>query len=320
MNDYLFTNPWYLVEDNFQPLSLANIENKFSISNGYMHTKAHFEEFYSGETEISNFAKGFYKLLSTNGELSNLPNWTSLHIRLNAEMLDLARCEIISFRIMLDMQHNTLERIFEVFTLSGNRIEVTIKRFLSLAQTEVGAIKYSIKSLNFTGRISFNPVVDGAMYSDTDEDNEPDWNVIQSQSNKDVAHLWIQMRHSRLQLCSALTFELFKNNAPVKLNATKIEKKKVAGYSVGCDVKPNDTVFLNKYITALNSNNHFYKDLTNNATALALEIKLKGWNTLLAEHIAVSEERWSNVEIDKIDNIEKQQAEIYSHFKRIYKL
>ena len=285
MKNITRSTPFCFLEEGF--LKENQIENEaiFSLANGYMQNRAHFEEFYSDMSELGSYVKGVYKKNSEpdSDSLSNLPNWTSLHVLVNSEMLDLARCEISDFRRILDIENGVLERNFRVTTETGRQLEVKVTRFLSFARTEIGAIKFSIKSLNFVGRIAFLPVIDGNFNALKQLDSEPEWNVLQSRTQMDVAHLWIQTRKTNFQVCGALSYELFKNNSLQKVIPTKIEKQKVAGFSVGCDVKENDTVYLNKYFSVLNSINHPYQELTVRSCSKVLEAKSIGWHALFEE-------------------------------------
>jgi maltose phosphorylase len=326
MNQSFQTDPWCIIEEGFQPNKSLENERIFGIGNGYMGNRAHFEEFYSGDTEIRSYVTGVNKyfeqkdenaeVLSYSDQFSNLPNWLSLNVRLNAEMLDLTCCEVVSFRRILNMQHGYLERTFEVITAGGHHIEVSVQRFLSQAQPEVGAIKYVLKSLNFEGRVAFVPVIDGDFNAVSALEEEPQWNVLQSRTQQNVAHLWVQTRRTNFQVCAAMAYELFKNNAVVKSNPTKIEKQKVAGFSVGSDVKVGDTICIYKYFAVLSSLNHNYKELTANACELVLKAKQSGWNSLFGEHRLAWTRKWESSEVDMSENSEALQAKRYKLFQQ----
>ncbi|MDD3320060.1 MAG: hypothetical protein PHS59_01305 [Paludibacter sp.] len=297
MENYLQTSPMQFIEEGFQKENQSETELKFSLGNGYMQSRAHFEEFYSGESELGSYIDGVYKNTIEGEEkcLSNLPNWTSLHVFLNSEMLDLARCEVSNYRRMLDLENGLLERSFEVTTEVGRQLEVKITRFLSLARTEIGAIRYTIKSLNFVGRIAFLPVIDGDFNAKKYPDKEPEWNVLQSRTQKEVAHLWIQTRKTNFQVCGAVSYELYKNNSLKKVIPTKIEKQKIAGFSVGCDVKENDTVYLNKYFAVLSSLNHPYQELTVRSCDKVLDARNIGWDALMEESKIAWNQKWDKL-------------------------
>jgi maltose phosphorylase len=226
---------------------------------------------------------------------------------LNTELIDLASCEVITYRRELNMQKGYLERNFEIITPEGHHIEVTVQRFLSISEPELFAINYFVRSLNFNGKISFIPVIDGDFNSIYNTLQESDWNVLQSKTQSDVCHLWIQRRKTSFQICQAMSFEFFKNHSLVKNNPTKIEKQKMAGFSLGVDIKAGESVAINKYVSILNSSNHLYQELTSRACDKVLEAKRQGWSELFDENCRAWEQMWDNasVELNK-ENIIKE--------------
>ena len=327
MDKYLQNDPWTIIEESFHSNHQLDAELIFSLGNDQIIQFGNFEEYYSGETNHGSYIADNYLLKNT--EISNpkpenslnierinaLPNWIGIIVRLNDEKLDLSVWEVIDFKHVLNMKEGFLERSFEAISVHGHHIQVSVKRFLSMAETEVGAIYYSVKSLNFAGRISFMPIIDADLRDSNLNDHEPTWNVLQSKTQRDVSHLWTQTRRTDFHVCSALTYELYKNNELLNLIATKIEKEKVAGFSTGTDVKTGDTLYVIKYVAILNSLNHPMKELTELACTLARETKQKGWNKLFEEHATVWAEKWKHtITIDEGD-IEDQRANRYELFR-----
>ena len=327
MNKYLQTDPWCIIEEGFHVNKQLASESIFSLGNGHIGQRANFEEYYSGETMLGSYIAGIYYpekaergnwkngYSETNDRIINAPNWTAISVRLNDDRLDLAEWDIRDFRRVLNMREGFLERTFEAISSKGHRIQVSVKRFLSMAETEVGAISYSVKSLNYEGRISFIPLIDGDVRNTYTNYNEQFWNVLQTKTEQDVSHLWVQTRRMDFHVCAALTFVLYKNNEQLNVNPTKIEKEKVAGFSVGTDVRIGDTVCLNKYVAIINSLNHPREELTERACTLARAAKNKGWNQLFEEHTAVWAQKWLHSDIIIDSDIAAQQAIRYSIFQ-----
>ena len=320
-------DPWCIVEEGFNVKDQLTSETVFTIGNCQIVQRGNLEEYYSAETLPGSYLSGNYNpenvvssksdhvYAPTFNNLVNAPAWISIIVRLNEEKLDLAVWEVLNFRRVLNLKDCMLERTFEAISLKGHHISVSVKRFLSMAETEVGAISYSVKSLNFVGRISFMPVIDGDLCDYNPPEHEPVWNVLQSKTQQEVAHLWTQTRHADYHVCTALTFDLFKNNEHVHIIPTKIEKEKIAGFSTGIDVKSGDTLCLNKYVAILNSSNHPRKDLTVKACELALLSKHKGWNKLIDEHSRIWETKYQNSGID----LEKNPGEVHDDLLSLFR-
>ena len=310
MNTNQLNDSWYIIEDSFDAVDKLSTEGQFSLGNGNICQQANFEEYYSGETMLGSYIEGVSihetdkinlwrnGLQQAKDKIANIPNWIGIIVRLNEDKLDLASWEIVNYKRMLNMKEGFLERTFDAISSKGRHIQVTVRRFLSIDETEVAAITYSIKSINFEGRISFMPILDGDLKDQLENQNETIWNVLQTKTKQNVAHLWTQIRRVDFHVCTAMTYAFYKNNEQLNLIATKIEKEKVAGFSVGIDVKQGDTLCLNKFVAILNSRNHPRKNLTERACEISLNAKEKGWNKLFEKHSAVMSQKWTDLNLN----------------------
>jgi maltose phosphorylase len=323
MENYLETDLWCVIENGFDPSRKIDVEKSFCLNNGLIKQYANFEEYYSGETILGSYTEGldYSELTGSNWKNGfsdsneiyiNAPNWTPIIVRLNEEVLDLRTWEVENFKNILNMQQGYIERSFEAVSLKGHRIQVVVKRFLSQYEKEVGAISYTVKSLDYEGRISFAPIIDADFSNQYPKVNELDWNVLQTRTQKDVSHLWTQIQRMDFHICAALTYHFSKNNEMLNFIPTKIEKQKVAGFSIGTDVRVGDKVKLIKYVSLMSSANHPRQLLTSRACELALAAKQKGWNALFEEHASVWSEKWSQLNIDT--QMSNQQDTIYKIF------
>lgn len=332
MNNYLQIDPWCIIEEGFNADKQLATESIFSLANGHIGQRANFEEYYSGETLLGSYISGGYYQepdqdetikndeTNTENQLLNTPNWSGIIVRLNDEILDLATWKIENFRRVLNMHEGFLERTFDATSIKGHKIQVAVKRFLSMAETEIGAISYSVKSLNYEGRISFMPVIDADIKNMNLKNKEQLWNVLQIISQQDVSHLWAKARRINFQFCGALSFAIYKNNEQLKVNPTKIEKERVAGFSVGADVRIGDNVCLNKYFAIIDSLNLSGQELTEYACTLAKDAKKKGWNQLFDEHTAVWAAKWLKSDVVIEGDMEAQQAIRHKIFRTIQTL
>jgi len=270
---------WLLTEEQFNPAQQLQAETNFTQNNGYITQRGCFEEFNSGNTLKGTYLKDVF----ASEQLSNLPDWTSIIVRLNTDVIDLCTCEIISYSRILNKNEGTLTRNFTVKTPAGHSIEVNVFRFLSYRNNQIAAIRYNIKSIDFQGNINFTVVIDGSLRDKAQLEKNPEWNVLQVRTKADVASLWLQTRKTNFHVCEALCFEFYKNNSLKKINATKIEKSNVVGYSFGVDVVKGEYLTVYKYVAFADSNLMDYRQLTENTTQSCLDAKAKGWEKLLEE-------------------------------------
>lgn len=311
----IINSPWVLEDNVFSIDGQQKTESAFILGNSLLKQKGCCEEFFSGISCPESNLKDVY---STNehgeSEFTNLPDWSSIHILLNAELVDLAACEIKSLRRSLNLRNGLLERSYEVITPAGYHIEANVQRFLNMGTPETGAIRYYVRSLGFEGKITFKPVLDGAFADKIFPDKAPQWNVLQSRTLKEVAHLWIQTKQTQQQVCEAISYDFLKNNTQKKINPTKIEKQKVAGFSLGIDVRSNEYVCLYKYLSVVSSHNHPGQNLTEVAQQKALHSRDKGWDALLEENTTAWQKIWNDHTPDLKGSLEDQQQTLQQIF------
>src|SRR6187455_1539782 len=160
MKEYLKHDEWQIIEEGFDPHLNQISESIFSIGNGRMGQRANFEEEYSGATLRGSYVAGVYYPDKTrvgwwkNGypeyfaKVLNAPNWIGIHVKIGGKELDLAKCKVDNFRRVLDMKTGLLRRTFVATLGGGKKVKVDAQRFCSMADGEIGAIRYAITPVN----------------------------------------------------------------------------------------------------------------------------------------------------------------------------
>ena len=194
MKEYLKHDEWSIIEEGFHPEYSMESESIFSIGNGRFGQRANFEEKYSGKTLQGSYVGGVYYPDKTKvgwwkigypeyfAKVLNAANWIGLGIEFDGEALDLATCEVTDFVRTLNMQEGYLERKFSAKMVSGRTVEVVAKRFCSIAQDEIGAIRYAIKAVDFSGVLSINAYVDGDVMNQDSNYDEKFWEGVASEA------------------------------------------------------------------------------------------------------------------------------------------
>lgn len=268
MKKYLKTDEWNIIEDQFHPDRQRMSESIFSLGNGRFGQRGYFEEPYSSDSYRGSFVAGITFLDKTrvgwwkNGfppyytRIPKAADWSRINLRLIDEELDLAGWDVDSFNRRLDMKEGISYRDMEVTSPRGNQLRIHVEHITNMARPNLCLIKYSVSSINYTGRISLVPILDGNIVDDADLPNLKIWNILRSGSTSSCAYLWTQTRREDAQVCYAMTYQFFKNNKETTANLIRIEKEKQTGFSVGADVKPGDNVTLIKYTAIASSLYH----------------------------------------------------------------
>lgn len=327
MKKYLKTDEWSIIEDNFQADRLRMSESIFSLGNGHFGQRGYFEEPYSSDSYRGSFVAGITFLDKTrvgwwkNGfprfytRIPNAADWNRISLRLIDEELDLAQWDVTSFNRCLNMKEGISSRNVEVTSPKGNQLVLHVEHIVNMAHPNLCHIKYSVTSVNYTGKISLVPIINGNIVDNTEQSNEKIWNVLRSGVNRECAFLWTQTRHEDSQVCYAMNYQFYKNNKETSANPIRIEKEKQVGFSVGTDVKPGDTVTLIKYTAILSSLYYERQDLIDKSISEVRKARISGWEALLKDHQQAWQNIWDEADVTIKGDPEAQQAIRYNIFQ-----
>ncbi|MBQ8502194.1 MAG: family 65 glycosyl hydrolase [Bacteroides sp.] len=327
MKKYLQTDEWNIIEDSFQADRLRMSESIFSLGNGRFGQRGYFEEPYSSDSYRGSFVAGITFLDKTrvgwwkNGfprfypRIPNAIDWSRISLRLIDEELDLAQWDVISFNRRLDMKNGISYRDVEVTSPRGRRIGLHVEHVANMAHPNLCLIKYSVTSIDYTGKISLVPILNGDVPNNTEYPNEKVWNILRSGATGDCAYLWTQTRREDAQVCYATTCRFFKNNREVNANPIRIEKEKQVGFSIGTDVKPGDRVTLVKYVSIVSSLYYERQDLIDESVSQVREATTTGWDKLLEAHCRAWQEIWDEADVVIKGDPEAQQGIRYNIFQ-----
>src|SRR5436190_783899 len=199
MKNYLKHHEWQIIEEGFDPHYNKISESVFSLGNGRMGQRANFEEEYTGETLRGSYVAGVYYPDKTrvgwwkNGypeyfaKVLNAPSWIGIHLKIGKINLDLAKCKVSGFRRVLDMKTGLLQRSFTASIGGGKKIRVEASRFCSMADGEIGAIRYVITLLNFSSSIVIKLNVEGNVINKDSNYDENFWEEISQEASNGLA-------------------------------------------------------------------------------------------------------------------------------------
>lgn len=327
MKKFLKTDEWNVIEESFHADNLRAFESIFSLGNGRLGQRGNFEETYSSDTLQGSYLAGISYLDKTrvgwwkNGypnyftRIPNAPNWSGIIVRLIDEELDLALWDVDSFERRLDMKEGISYRDFQVTSPKGHKLKVHVEHITSMANQNLCIIKYSVTSVNYEGKISLVPFINGDVKHETSNFNEKMWNILRAETTSEYAYLWTQTRHEDSQVCSCMTYQLFKNSKEITGNPIKIEKEKMTGFSIGADVKPGERVTLIKYTAVLSSLYYDRQLLVDEAVSESKKAKAIGWDALVNEHKKVWEDIWNETDVIIDGDPEAQQGIRFNIFQ-----
>ena len=325
--DYIQPDNWSIIEEGFDAEMVKSSESLFSIGNGAMGQRANFEENYSGETFQGSYIAGIYYPDKTkvgwwkNGypeyfaKVLNAPNWIGIDIEINGEILDLAKCKIISnYRRELNMKEGVYYRTFNATLQNGTEISVSVCRFLSLDLDELGVIDYKIIPLNRDAKIVYKPYIDAGVHNEDANWEEKFWEPLSVSKNENNAFVTARTFKTHF---TATTF--MQNSILLEGNNLNISPFNVATtsdkiqFSYEVEVAIGQTSSIQKlggYTVSLNHENT--QTAAENLIAKALLI---GYSQLLEDQILAWAKIWEMSDITIDGDVKAQQGIRFNIFQ-----
>ena len=320
MNSFYKKDAWQIIEEGFHPEMNRESESIFSLGNGYMGQRANFEEHYSGDSLQGSYIAGVYYPDKTrvgwwkNGypeyfaKVLNAPNWIGIDISVNGIAIDLAISKITSFSRILNMKEGYLERSFRVTDSENKTVEISSRRFLSMAEPDLGIIRYSVKSIDFEGNLDFTVYIDGDVKNEDSNYGEKFWVEVSKEIDGNSGVLITRTLKTDFHVATGMCFEILKNNKEVLVNADSIDKEKYIASSFTLGIRTGEEVVLNKYVSVLSSLNISKEHLLKDTKARLNITKAKGYKKLFLEHTREWGRIWSTSDVIIEGDISAQQA------------
>jgi maltose phosphorylase len=327
MKDYIQIDEWKIIEQGFDPRHNKISESIFSLGNGRMGQRANFEEAYSGDTLQGNYIAGVYYPDKTrvgwwkNGypeyfaKVLNAANWIGIDIIIDGEQLDLAKCEVLSFRRELNMKEGYLKRNFRAKTAAGKEIEVEAIRFCSMADDESGVVKYSITPLNFNGSLTITPFIDGDVVNKDSNYDEKFWDEVKKETWETGGYLQMRTKKTGFEVATGMEFRIMQGGQQISPKSQPVEKEKYIAEKVDLQASQGQSTTIIKYAANLSSQNYSSAELAGNLKNTLSRVSGKGFDGMLAEQAAAWAEKWKHNDIIIEGDASAQQAIRFNIFQ-----
>jgi maltose phosphorylase len=310
MKQYIKHHDWQIIEEGFDPHYNKISESIFSIGNGRMGQRANFEEEYSGDTLRGSYVAGVYYPDKTrvgwwkNGypeyfaKVLNAPNWIGIHFSIDTQKLDLAKCKIDEFRRVLDMKTGLLVRTFTATFPDGKKVKVESKRFCSMANGEIGAIRYALTPLNFTSKATLSIYVDADVVNKDSNYDEKFWEEVHKEAIDGESIVTAQTKKTFYHVTTGMRYQLQVDGKKAPVERINVElREKFAGNVIQLELKEGKEIVIYKYAAILSSENHPKDQLVKNCKKVLDLAMEKGFDALYEEHSKVWAHKWEECDI-----------------------
>lgn len=302
----------YEIDDNNRENNALMVnETVFHNANGYIGIRSNYEEGYQKgyDTIRGSYINGFYDiaemkqaeklcgLVEEKQAMLNIADTQTVYLDIDGETFSLFEGEVLISRRWLDMEAGITGRSIHWRSPSGKEAEIVIKRMTSFCQLTLFTMEYSVKALNFSGRVGFCSYHRGEV---TNYSNANDPRVAQESKRyllpmtacmeKGVSYLTSMTSKSGLAVCTGVAHILEKEGVtgseiPGAEESFLLKKgEHSACYHVQLPVKEQETVTLTKYTVFCDSIRH------GDCGAAAREEMSRALSVPLSEHYKAQKE------------------------------
>lgn len=327
MKEYLKHHEWHIIEEGFDAHYNKISESIFSLGNGRMGQRANFEEEYSGDTLQGSYVAGVYYPDKTrvgwwkNGypeyfaKVLNAPSWIGIHISIDNQKLDLAKCKVLNFVRTLDMKSGLLTRSFSAVLPDGKEVSVEAKRFCSMANGEVGAIRYALTPVNFSAKATIALAVDADVVNKDSNYDEKFWEEVYKKAEDHQAIVVAQTKKTKFHVATGMRYIIQQGGKEISKRINLEEREKYAGSIVQIDLSEGKQIVIYKYGAILSSENHPKEKLVSNCERVLNKAIEKGFEKLFEEHAAVWNHKWDECDITIEGDMAAQQGIRFNIFQ-----
>lgn len=327
MKDYIKHNGWKIIEEDFHPEYNKITESLMSLGNGRIGHRANFEERFTGQTLPGNYVAGVYYPDKTrvgwwkNGypqyfaKVLNAANWIGIDVRIGTETLDLNTAKIISFKRELDMQEGHLTRDFTAELTSGKQIKVSTRRFLSIANSEIGAIRYTLTALNFSDKLTLSPYIDFDISNEDANYDEKFWDAVDAEIKSGEGYIVAEVRKTLFHVCSGMKINLLKNGQPIPFTADIENRPKFIANIIPLTIESGESITLEKFGVSISSENFAKDKLLKIAKKHLTAAFQKGFDQLELEHSQAWLAKWETSDIIIEGDLAAQQGIRFNIFQ-----
>ena len=305
---------WY---DGFDPAREGLREALTSTGNGYFATRGAAEwEDASAVHYPGTYAHGCFNRETTilggrpvlNEDLVNLPNWLLLKLRIEGEeAIRLDAVEVLSYRHSYDIRNAVVEREIQFRDRAGRETALRSRRFVSMANSHLAGIEWTVTPGNWSGRVEVVSGLDGRvtnhMVARYRELEGRHLNPVSPRTfGPEIIALKVQTRQSNIYIAEAARTRVFRGGAgdhsmerPLEVDRSLYQMEDYIQQILAFEVEQGSPVRVEKMISLFTSHDNA---ITETLAAAGKNVaRYPNFTAALSEHESAWTELWDICDI-----------------------
>ncbi|HTX31752.1 MAG TPA: glycosyl hydrolase family 65 protein [Solirubrobacteraceae bacterium] len=231
-----------------------------------------------------------------NEDLVNLPNWLVLKLRIQGDdAIHLGDVELLDYRHELDLRRAVTSRSVRLRDGAGREIQLSSRRFVSMAQPNGAGIEWTLTACNWSGWVELVSAIDGRVtnrgvprYLELEGRH---LNPVSPRTfGPDVIALKVETRQSGTYISQAARTRVFAGQQSVAVERSLYQTEDYIQQTLGFELRQGAPVRVEKLVTLATSRDPATSDTLTKAGSAAL--RRPDFSRALARHADAWEELW----------------------------
>ncbi|WP_412561909.1 family 65 glycosyl hydrolase domain-containing protein [Winogradskyella sp. MIT101101] len=232
-----------------------------------------------------------------------------MNVFINDEALDLHICKKIeNFKRELNMKEGWLSRSFIATLQNEVKVEVSVKRFLSLDIDELGAINYSVKPLSSDATITYRPYIDSGITNEDTNWDDKFWDTLNVSHENNQAFIQAKTMKTDFYTCTFMESQVFIDGKSVIIEPNISADSNSASFSYSYNVKKDQTYTIHKFGGYTVDRNHDKYELVSAAKMVLNKATKTGFSALLEAQKNAWVKIWDMADITINGDVKAQQG------------
>lgn len=308
-------SPWTITTHELNPADKRLQESITSLGNEYMGMRGMFEETYTGDslqgvyiggvwfpdkTRVGWWKNGYPEYF---GKAINALNFVKAEIRIDGDLIDLAKTPFDDFKLSLDMKAGILHRSFIV-----KGVKISVDRFISVAKKELADSRWTFVSVDkATHQLELTSLIDADVMNEDSNYDEKFWDVLDKEADEESAFIMTRTIANPFGVpqFTVAARQRFVSDLPAVGSVN--DDKQVGNVFAG--IVTETPVQIEKRVIVTTSRDYDTNDAVKAATDdLFADIASNTYNDLVIDHTTGWAKRWEKADVQIEGDEEAQQG------------
>lgn len=308
-------SPWTITTHELNPADKRLQESITSLGNEYMGMRGMFEETYTGDslqgvyiggvwfpdkTRVGWWKNGYPEYF---GKAINALNFVKAEIRIDGDLIDLAKTPFDDFELSLDMKAGILHRSFIV-----KGVKISVDRFISVAKKELADLRWTFVSVDkATHQLELTALIDADVMNEDSNYDEKFWDVLDKEADDESAFIMTRTIANPFGVpqFTVAARQRFVSDLPA---IGSVDDEKQVG-NVFAGIVTETPVQIEKRVIVTTSRDYESNDAVKAATDdLFADIASNTYNDLVIDHTTGWAKRWEKADVQIEGDAEAQQG------------